>query len=376
MSIVDPSPSVPPAGYPAPEPAKAFVPTSFGSLADQIEALRRGCGLSDRSSVGRLAMTGADRLRFLHAYVTCEVKALAAGQGAYGFFTSPQGRILADVVVSAQPDSLWLELPASQAEAIATHLRKYLIADRVEMQPLRRQPLTLAGPGAAALLAAKAPGAAIPEAPWGHAGARVAGVEVTLQRTGRLGVPAFTVWVEEQEAAAVWQELLAGGGAMPVGHEALEVVRTEAGIGRFGQDFGPQSFPQETGAENEAVSYTKGCYLGQEVVARIHYRGGVQKSLCGLLLGGGDTAAAANAANAANAAGIAGIASAPSPGAPLLFEGREAGAIGTVVYSPALHRSIGLAILHRRAAAPGARLEVGESGGQLAEVAALPFVAS
>ena len=227
---------------------------------------------------------------------------------------SPQGRILADVVVSAQPDSLWLEPPASQAEAIASHLRKYLIADRVEMQLASAgSRLTLAGPGAAALLAAKAPGAAIPEAPWGHAGARVAGVEVTLQRTGRLGVPAFTVWVEEQEAAAVWQELLAGGGAMPVGHEALEVVRTEAGIGRFGQDFGPQSFPQETGAENEAVSYTKGCYLGQEVVARIHYRGGVQKSLCGLLLGGGDTAAAANAANAANAAGIAGIASAPSP---------------------------------------------------------------
>jgi folate-binding protein YgfZ len=364
MSVVNPSTSVPPAGDPAPEPAKAFVPTSYGSLADQTEALRRGCGLADRSSVGRLEMTGADRLRFLHAYVTCEVKTLAAGQGAYGFFTSPQGRILADVVVSAQPDSLWLELPAGQAEAIATHLRKYLIADRVEMQPLRRQPLTLAGPRAAAVLAGKMSGAEIPAAPWAHVRARVAGAEVSVQNAGRLGVPAYTVWVEEQEGAAVWRELLAGGEALPVGHEALEVVRTEAGIGRFGQDFGPQSFPQETGAENEAVSYTKGCYLGQEVVARIHYRGGVQKSLCGLLFGGADTAPVGNAANA------------PSPGAPLLFEGREAGAIGTVVYSPALHRPIGLAILHRRASALGARLEVGESGGSVAEVAALPFVES
>jgi folate-binding protein YgfZ len=353
------APSISAGGGAAAAPAAAatpLVPMSYGSVGDEYEALRRGCGLADRSWVGRLEMAGADRLRFLHAYVTCEVKALAAGQGAYGFFTSPQGRILADVVVSAQADRLCLELAAGQAEAIAAHLRKYLIADRVEIGPLRLLPLTLAGPGAAAVLAGKTSGIEVPQALWSHVSARLAGAEVGVQRTGRLGLPAFTVWVEEQEAVAVWRELLAGGAAVPVGHEALELVRAEAGIARFGLDFGPQNFPQETGAEAEAVSYTKGCYLGQEVVARIHYRGGVQKSLCGLLFAG------------AEGAGL------PAPRTPLLFEGREAGVIGTVVHSLALRRPIGLAILHRRAAAAGTRLELGESGGPVAEVAALPFL--
>ncbi|HEY0553554.1 MAG TPA: glycine cleavage T C-terminal barrel domain-containing protein, partial [Thermoanaerobaculia bacterium] len=126
-------------------------------------------------------------------------------------------------------------------------------------------------------------------------------------------------------------------------------LRAEAGIPRFGRDFGAENFPQETGAE-EAVSYTKGCYLGQEVVARIHYRGGVQKSLRGLVF---DCAA-------------------PAPGAALLAEGREAGTVTTVVDSIALGRPIGLAILHRRGAGTGIRLEV--AGGGTAEVRDLPLV--
>jgi folate-binding protein YgfZ len=330
------------------------VPLRYGSIDEEYTALRRGCGLVDRSWAGRLEMAGADRLRFLHAYVTCDVKGLGAGQGAYGFFTSPQGRILADVAVAAQGDSLWLELPAGHEETVAAHLRKYLIADRVEMRHLARLPLTLVGPGAGGVLAAKAPGATLPEEPWSHVLARVAGVEVSLQRTGRLGAPAFTVWVEETQAEAVWRELLTGG-ALPVGYEALERLRVEAGMARFGLDYGPQNFPQETGAETDAVSYTKGCYLGQEVVARIHYRGGVQKGLCGLLLDAGTPE------------------SLLAPGTPLLFEGREAGTAGTAVLSPALDRPIGLAILHRRAATPGTHVEIGTVGGPTAEVAALPF---
>ena len=138
-------------------------------------------------------------------------------------------------------------------------------------------------------------------------------------------------------------------GARQVSLEALEILRAEAGIPRFGQDFGPDNFPQETGIE-EAVSYTKGCYLGQEVVARIHYRGGVQKLLRGLVFEQGE----------------------PRVDAALLHDGREAGRATTVVRSPALDRTIGLAILHRRAAEPGTRLEV--EGGGTAEVKELPLV--
>jgi len=150
-------------------------------------------------------------------------------------------------------------------------------------------------------------------------------------------------------AGLLAERLLEEPGVKPAGFEALEILRTEAGIPCFGMDFGPENFPQETGAE-EAVSYTKGCYLGQEVVARIHYRGGVQKGLRGLLLD----------------------APAPAPGTPLLHDGREAGKTGTVVESIALGCPAGLAILHRRAAEPGTRLEV--QGGGTAEVRELPLV--
>src|SRR5258708_3316225 len=240
-------------------------PLPAATLQASHEALRQGCGLADRSGAGRLDMRGADRQRVLSAYVTCDVKGLAPGQGRYGFFTGPQGRILADVVVLAHADRLWLELPPGQEEPIAGHLRKYLIADRVEMRQLADMvPLTLAGPGAAAAVAALAGKASgddlVPAARWSHVRLMVAGVEVTVQRSGRMGVPALTLWVSGSLAQPLRDEILgqAGLGVRPASGEALEVVRTEAGVPRYGHDFGPQNFPQETGAEDEAVSYTKG----------------------------------------------------------------------------------------------------------------------
>ena len=121
------------------------------------------------------------------------------------------------------------------------------------------------------------------------------GTEVELQRTGRLGAEVYTLWVSASIARHLVERLLEEPAVETVGFEALEILRTEAGMPRFGRDFGPESFPQETGAD-EAVSYTKGCYLGQEVVARIHYRGGVQKALRGLVFQPGSTPSAGNAA--------------------------------------------------------------------------------
>lgn len=313
----------------------------------EYRALREGCGLADSSTApGRIEIVGPDRLRFLNAYVTCDVKSLAPGDGAYGFLTSHQGRILSDLVVLALEDRLWLQLPPGQEEAVTRHLQKYILADRVEIRPLDDMlPLSLIGPGAAGLL----DGVELPAAEWKHARARVQGTEVELVRAGRLGAEGYTLWVSASIAKPLADSLLENPAVTPVGSEALEILRTEAGIPRFGQDFGPESFPQETGA-TDAVSYTKGCYLGQEVVARIHYRGGVQKTLRGLLFD----------------------APAPAPGTPILHDGREAGKATTVVESPALGRPIGLAILHRRAGEPGTRVEL--QGGGAAEVRDLPFV--
>jgi folate-binding protein YgfZ len=307
---------------------------------DEYQAVSAGCGFIERSWVGRLEMLGADRQRFLNAYVTCDVKALAAGDGAYGFMTSAQGRILSDAVVLVHADRLGLEVGPGQEDAIAGHLRKHVIADRVEIRPLAEMlPLTLVGPRAAAVLGPAA--AAVPEGEWKHARAMVEGTEVTLQRTGRMGAPAFTLWTPVSSAPHLAEQLLTREGVRQVSPEALEVLRAEAGIPRFGQDYGPENFPQETGA-TEAVSYTKGCYLGQEVVARIHYRGGVQKLLRRFVFEGEDAA--------------------PRPGVRLYLAERESGAATTIVSSPAAGRTIGLGIVHQRAAEPGARLDV-EGGG-------------
>jgi len=320
--------------------------TTTPDIAEEYRALREGCGLA-RPEMGRLEILGADRHRFLNAYVTCDVKALQPGEGAYGFLTNPQGRILSDLVATAHEDRLWLQLPPGQEEAVAKHLGKYILADRVEIRPLEDMlPVTLIGPRAAEALG----GAGLPpEGDWRHVRARVHGTEVALQRSGRMGAEAYTLWVSASIAGLLAERLLEEPGVRPAGFEALEVLRAEAGIPRFGLDFGPENFPQETGAEG-AVSYTKGCYLGQEVVARIHYRGGVQKSLRGLLFD----------------------APAPASGASLLHDGREAGKVGTVVESVGLGRPAGLAILHRRAFEPGTRLEV--AGGGAAEVRELPLV--
>lgn len=323
-----------------------LAPARYGPVAEEYHALREGCGLADRSWTGRLEILGADRQRFLNAYVTCDVKSLAPGEGAYGFLTNPQGRILADLVMLAHEDRLWLQLPAGQEAAVANHLRKYILADRVEIRGLEEMlPISLLGPRAAEVLAAELP----PAGDWRHARGMVEDTEVALQRTSRLGVEAYTLWVSVSIARLLMERLLEHPGVKPCGFQAMEILRAEAGIPRFGRDFGPENFPQETGAE-EAVSYTKGCYLGQEVVARIHYRGGVQKALRGLVFEPGP---------------------APQPGAPLLFEGREVGTVTTVVESIALGRPVGLAIVHRRGAEPGTRLDLPDGG--TAEVRDLPL---
>lgn len=327
----------------------AAVILDYGQPDEEHAALAGRAALIDRSGKGRLALTGADRRRFLAGLVTCDVKSLEPRRSVYGFFPSAQGKILADVAVLALEDRLWLELPAGASEAIAAHLAKYIIADQVEVFSLEEDHrlLTLAGPRSAAVLGTLTP---LPEEDWSHRAATLAGVEVRIDRRPLAGVPAFTLWVGAAGAAAVAEALLATGDEVrPAGAAALERLRVGNGVPVFGTDFGPDHFPQESGLEAAAVSYTKGCYLGQEVIARIHYRGRANRAARRLLFEG----------------------EAPPPaGARLLHDGEEVGTVGSAVASPAAGGAVGIAVLHRKANAPGTRLDV-DSGGR-AEVAELP----
>ncbi|MEP7011373.1 MAG: folate-binding protein [Acidobacteriota bacterium] len=319
--------------------------TEIDRRPDDLTALHGAVGLIDLSFRGRLELIGADRLRFLNGQVTCEVKSLAAGSGTYGFFTTGQGKVMADFGLLAFEDRLWLDLPAGLDDEIAAHLAKYLIADRVEVKRLDGVvPLALVGPGLSAVLPDLS---SLPEGEWGHGKVEIGGVEVELSRHPHFGAPGAVAWVAAESAGRL-TEALSERGARPVSFEAVEILRVEAGLPRFGVDFGPENFPQETGQEEAAVSYTKGCYLGQEVVARIHYRGGVQRSMRGLRFEG----------------------EIPERGAPLSFEGREAGTVGSTVKSPRFG-GIGLAVIHKRGAAAGTRLTLPD--GALAEVVDLPF---
>ncbi len=328
---------------------------TYGDGAAEDAALRQGCGLVDLGWCGRLEMAGEDRARFLHGYVTCDVKALASGAGAYGFVTNVKGRVLADLKILALDDRLWLEVPRGVATEIAEHLQKYVIVDRVEIRPADEAvPFGLIGPRSAEVLAGVGD---LPEVDFGHRPATIAGVDAHLVREPSLGeAPGWTLWVPTGKAEGFVERLLDHGaahGLRLVGHRALDRLRVAAGRPLFGVDFGPDNFPQETGLEEVAVSYEKGCYLGQEVVARIHYRGGVNRHLRGLAFD-------ADAPDAERPADLL--------GRQILADGREAGTVTSAAESAA--GWLGLAILHRRAE-PGAG--VGLDGGGTARVVELPF---
>ena len=323
----------------------------YGDPDAEYRSLGRACGLVDRLWVDHLELTGEDRGRFLNGMVTGDTRALATGEGRFVFFTSVQGRILAEARVTALSDRLLLELPAGCGEAIAEHLSRYIVADRVEIVPrpdLRA--LSLVGPDAWVVAARLAPGAEPPVESWSSLDVEWRGGTLALCREERLGAPAVTVRAADDGAQAAAERLLETEGdsvARPVGFVAAEALRAEAGLPRFGPDFGDERFPQEVG-ESDALDFEKGCYLGQEVVARIHYRGKVNYRLCGLRLGGDEL---------------------PPPGSPVRLGGDEVGRSGTAARSPLLEAGIALAVLHRKAAV-GAAVTV---AGVAAEIVNLPF---
>lgn len=328
-------------------------PTFYTTVDEEYDAVRHGCGLVDRSMTTRFEMLGEDRVRFFNGLVTCEVKGLESGSGVFGFMTDVKGRVLADLAVLALADRLWIELTPGKTEEIGDHIEKYIIVDRVELRPLERVPLSLLGPRSEELLKDCA------ERPreWrSHVEAELFGARVRLVREPDQGegLPAWSMWVPPDRAVAVFEKILEVGGAnvRPVGFAALERLRVEESRPLYGQDYGPENFPQETGWES-AISYTKGCYLGQEVVARIHYRGGVNRQLRGLLFAGERPAA-------------------EHLGRQVLHQERSAGTV-TSAADAADGRRLGIAMLHKRAL-PGVTVAI--EGGGSAEVVALPFAGS
>jgi folate-binding protein YgfZ len=249
-----------------------------------FDAFRDGCAVWVDADSDLVEMVGEDRHRFLNGLITADVIELPPGAGCYGLFTTIKGRILADVVVVALPDRIWLRLPPGRGAAVVEHAERYIITDRVELRPLSDFVcVLLGGPAVADRLCDWLEEGAPPQAAGENATLRVHGVSARIVREPR-DPAAYSIWLPSAEADSLLTDLLEGAQAPRlVDDQAVDTARVEAGIPRFGEDFDEETFPQEADLDL-AVSYEKGCYLGQEVVARIHFRGGVNRVLRGLEL--------------------------------------------------------------------------------------------
>lgn len=308
-------------------------------LDAQYRQLREECGLLDRSARGKLLVTGPDAAEYLQGQLTNDVEALEPGDGQYAALLDRKGHMQADMrVLRIAAEEIWLDTEAEGLEAARKHLQMYKIGREVEVADVsaERAILSLIGPRSAEI-AATPP---LPEHSCEQAS--VGGVEC-LAAGAADGIDLI---VDASDSARL-REALTRAGAVEVSPKAAEILRVEAGVPRFGAEMGAETMPAEAGIVEATVSFTKGCYIGQETVARLHYKGRPNRNLRGLRL------------------------SAPAPAGSVLRLGeKEVGSLGSACVSPALG-PIGLAIV-RREAEPGAELAVGEDG-VTAEVVDLPF---
>ena len=312
--------------------------TLTDTSADALAAMEEGCAIVDRSERGKLALTGGEAKEFLHGQVTNDVEALVPGEGCYAAFLTHKGKMLGDLRILDTGDELLLDTERVSLQELFNMIRRFKLGRDVELhkRTVELGLLSLIGPDARRLAGP------VGSAEHDNARAEIGGRKVTLVRTD-VGVDVFCA----TEDTATVRAALEAAGAVPAGEDAAEVIRVEHGRPRYGIELDDGVIPQEAGLNERAVSFTKGCYVGQETVARLFYRGKPNRHLRGLRLGG------------------------PAPsGAPLRLGEREVGRVGSVAASPALG-PIALALV-RREAEPGSTLAVGDAG-VTALVVELPF---
>ena len=264
------------------------------------DALRQGAAWLDLRARGRILVRGRDRVRLLHNLTSNDVKKMLPGQGCYAFLLSPQGRIQADLHLLCLKDHFLIDTEPELREKVRQHILRYIVADQVELEDVTAGTAAIGVEGPAAEALALPPGE-YSKAPF----------TVT-------GQPGYRIYCAADQAAAIIGQLESAGAKPATGDEA-RLVRIENGKPRYGEDIGETSLPQETG-QMHAVSFTKGCYLGQEIVERIRTRGHVNRTLTRLEIDG--TAPVA-------------------PGTKLTVEGGEA-EITSSVYSPHFGKVIAL----------------------------------
>ena len=310
----------------------------------------------DRSDRGLIVVSGADRASYLQGMITNDVVALKAGEGCYAAYLTPQGRMIADLFVYELGDVMLLTVPTKQKNTVLAKLDQFVFSEDVQLGDATDSFVAVAivGPAAARVVGGII-GCPIGELdalpPHGNRRAQLDGQRAIVTRVMDTEVAGYDVYVEQPQAGAL-RRAVADAGVAPADAETADTLRIEAGIPKFNRDMDEQTIPLEAGIESRAISLSKGCYVGQEVIIRVLHRGHgrVARKLVGLVFD---------------------LAIAPPPGATVTVESREIGHVTSSTMSPGLSRPIALAYVHRDFLAPGTAVSV---AGQRAVVAALPFV--
>jgi aminomethyltransferase len=318
-------------------------------VRSEFAELISGCGIYDLSSKVKIVLTGGDRVRWLNGMVTNNIRDLAQGHGVYAFLLNPQGHILGDLYAYNRGDSLMIDTDQSQLEKLLATFDHYIIMDDVEVANIsdKLTAIGIAGPKSLEVLSVA--GFDLSElGPLQFVDVSWQNVALTVVRSDNASVESHELWLSPEHVALL-RDALTKGGATVVGPTALELLRIAAGIPRYGQDIRERDLPQET-EQNRAVHFSKGCYIGQEIVERIRSRGNVHRKFMGFEVQG----------------------ALPVVGAKIQVDGRDFGEITSIASLPVADRQrlVALGYIRREIATPGKQFQVGSA--QLS-VAALPF---
>jgi folate-binding protein YgfZ len=317
------------------------LPNDFGDWQREYWFAHKSVALIDKNYRSHLSFTGPDRVRYLNAILTNNIKDLPTAHGNVSLLLNPQGRILAEIETYALPESLLCVSYAMIRERLIETLEKFIIMDDVTLtdDTQRFGTLALEGPAAAQIVGDLTGVDLYSQAELARQEARAGTIPCTIVRRSPGKSAGAEFLVERAHLEALWHMLqkatkAAAGG--PVGYAALGALRLEQGVPWFSYDFGEKQIPHEAALENSHISYTKGCYTGQEIVERVRSRGQVNRRRVGLRFTGEAI---------------------PAPGDILTSDGKEAGHVTRAAFSPALASAIGMGYVRKENNAPGSELE-------------------
>ena len=331
-----------------------MVPWRFDTLETEYRCLRKGTGLLDYSTQALIEVQGDDRAMFLHNLLTNDIKRLTPGTGCQAALLTSTAKLVADLLVLADQDACWLLCDATRAAVVVETLNRYLFAEHVSLTNHERRDAVLAlqGPRTTDCLGRLFGSAVVLPQSGDHVVRVFEGISLRLVRHSLAGEAGVLCLCPAEHAHRLWELLRARGAAAGltlVGWEALNTARIEAGIPWFGIDMDETNLLPETGWETATVSDTKGCYLGQEIVARMRTYGSASKKLMGLLVEG---------------------ARVPEMGDRIERDREPIGRITSACWSPSLERPVAMGYVKRGAYDPGARVEIVRDGQRLSAIVA------